>query len=109
MSTEETTEEKTEAIYLPVVDTHTNSRREPADAPPPLNYPPYKSTSLRHPKQPLIYLPQTITEITGPALGEARSIAPQDADLTTQHEGETIGERITVSGRGFDNDGKTLS
>ena len=63
------TEEKTEAIYAPVVDTPGNYVREPADAHPPLDYPPYKSTALRHPKQPLIYLPQTITEITGPALG----------------------------------------
>src|ERR1700759_2366312 len=102
------TQETTEPIYAPVVDTPTNSLREPAGAHPPLNYPPYKSTSLRHPKQPLIYLPQNITEITGPALGEARGIAPQDADLTTQHGGEPIGERITVSGRVFDTEGKPL-
>ena len=38
------------------------------EAHPPLDYPPYKSTQLRHPKQPLIYLPHTVTEITGPQL-----------------------------------------
>ena len=65
------TEETTEPIYAPVVDTPTNYLREPADAHPPLDYPPYKSTALRHPKQPLVYLPHTITEITGPALGDA--------------------------------------
>src|SRR6201994_3663658 len=114
MSTEETTrttDEGTETIYAPVVDTPGNYEREPAGeegSHPPLDYPPYKSTSLRHPKQPLVYLPQTITEITGPALGEARGIAPQDADLTRQHQGEPIGERITVSGRVFDTEGKPL-
>ena len=88
------TEEKAPTIYAPLVDTPGNYLREPADAHPPLDYPPYKSTSLRHPKQPLIYLPHTITEITGPALGDARLITAADADLTTQHDGEPIGERI---------------
>jgi protocatechuate 3,4-dioxygenase beta subunit len=102
------TEEKTQTIYAPLVDTPGNYVREPAGAQPPLDYPPYKSTSLRHPKQPLIYLPHTITEITGPALGDARVITPADADLTTQHDGEPIGERIIVSGRVFDTEGKPL-
>jgi len=102
------TEEKTQTIYAPLVDTPGNYVREPAGAHPPLDYPPYKSTQLRHPKQPLIYLPHTITEITGPALGDARVITPADADLTTQHDGEPIGERIIVSGRVFDTEGKPL-
>ena len=38
---------------------------------PPLDFPGYKSTALRHPKQPLVYMPQTVTEITGPQLGPA--------------------------------------
>jgi protocatechuate 3,4-dioxygenase, beta subunit len=102
------TEEQTQTIYAPLVDTPGNYVREPAGAHPPLDYPPYKSTQLRHPKQPLIYLPHTITEITGPALGDARVITPADADLTTQHDGEPIGERIIVSGRVFDTEGKPL-
>ena len=89
-------------------DTPTSYGREPAGTHPPLDYPPYKSTALRHPKQPLVYLPHTITEITGPALGDARVITPADADLTTQHDGEPIGERIIVSGRVFDTEGKPL-
>ena len=101
-------EEKTEAIYAPVVDTPTNYLREPDGAQPPLDYPPYKSTAMRHPTQPLVYLPQTITEVTGPALGDARATTPGDADLTRQHEGEPIGERIVVSGRVFDTEGKPL-
>jgi protocatechuate 3,4-dioxygenase, beta subunit len=108
MSTEETTEETetTESIYAPVVDTPGNYLRDESD--PPLDYPPYKSTTLRHPTQPLIYLPQTITEVTGPALGDARVTTAADADLTRQHEGEPIGERITVSGHVFDTEGKPL-
>jgi protocatechuate 3,4-dioxygenase, beta subunit len=94
-------------IYDPVVDTPVNYRREDAEAHPPMDYEPYKSSALRHPKQPLIYLPQTITEITGPQLG-ADLVAPGDDDLTRQHDGDPIGERITVSGRVFDSEGKPL-
>ncbi|MGI8714564.1 MAG: protocatechuate 3,4-dioxygenase subunit beta [Solirubrobacteraceae bacterium] len=73
-----------------------------------LDHPPYKSTALRHPRQPLVYLPHTITEITGPALGDVRVMSPDDANLLTAHAGEPIGERITVSGRVFDTEGKPL-
>jgi protocatechuate 3,4-dioxygenase beta subunit len=88
-------------------DTPTSYLRESPHAQPPLDYPPYKSTQLRHPKHPLIYLPQTITEITGPQLGSER-VGELDHDLTRQHPGDPIGERITVSGRAFDTEGKPL-
>jgi protocatechuate 3,4-dioxygenase beta subunit len=95
------------AIYDPIADTPTSYAREAEGAHPPLDYPSYKSTALRHPKQPLVYLPQMITEITGPQLGPER-VGERDHDLTAQHEGEPIGERITVSGRVFDTEGKPL-
>jgi protocatechuate 3,4-dioxygenase beta subunit len=96
----------TTRVYDPVTDTPTSYLREPSGAHPPLDYPPYKSTQLRHPTQPLVYLPQTITEVTGPQL--AGLVSDGDDDLTTQHSGEPIGERITVSGRVFDTEGKPL-
>jgi protocatechuate 3,4-dioxygenase, beta subunit len=80
---------------------------EPDGTHPPLDSPQYKSTRLRHPRQPLVYLPQTITEITGPQLGPER-VRPGDEDLTRQHEGAPIGERITVSGRVLDTAGRPL-
>src|SRR5437763_15596524 len=95
------------AIYDAVSDTPTSYLREDDDAHPPLDYPPYKSTQLRHPKQPLIHLPQTVTEITGPQLGAER-VGALDDDLTRQHDGEPIGERIVVSGRVLDTEGKPL-
>ena len=52
-------------------------------------------------------LPQTLTELTGPALRRT-AIGPVDADLTRQHEGEPLGERIIVSGRVLGADGKPL-
>jgi protocatechuate 3,4-dioxygenase beta subunit len=93
--------------WAPIDDTPTSYVREGADAHPPADYPPYKSTQLRHPKQPLLYLPQSLTEITGPALGSER-VREGDNDLTRQHAGEPIGERIIVSGRVLDTEGKPL-
>jgi protocatechuate 3,4-dioxygenase beta subunit len=81
----------------------------PEAADPPLDSPGYKSTQLRHPKQPLIYLPQSLTELTGPALGrDGERVGALDDDLTRQHEGAPIGERLIVSGRVFDTEGKPL-
>ena len=91
-----------------VLDTPANYLRETPGEQPPLDYPPYKSTALRHPRQPLVYLPHTITEITGPALGDPRKITEADADLTVHPDGAPIGERITVSGRVLDTEGKPL-
>ena len=70
---------------------------------PPLLYPEYRSTVLRAPKQPLTYLPHTLTELTGPLLGEGR-VGELDHDLTRQHEGE----RIIVHGRILDGDGRAI-
>jgi protocatechuate 3,4-dioxygenase beta subunit len=100
--------EEPRRIYDQVSDTPTSYVREPPDAHPPLDYPGYKSTALRHPKQPLVYLPQTITEVTGPRLHE-RIARPLDSDLTRQHAGAPIGERITVSGHVYDTEGKPLA
>jgi protocatechuate 3,4-dioxygenase beta subunit len=95
-------------IYVPVGDTPTSYDRDGADVHPPLDYPAYKSTQLRHPKQPLIYLPQGLTEVTGPALGSTEVFGKLDNDLTRQHDGEPIGERIIVTGRVLDTEGKPL-
>lgn len=65
------------------------SYERPVGVNPPLNYPAYRSTALRAPRQPLQVMPQGLTEVTGPLLGRERVIAA-DADLTTQHEGEPI-------------------
>ena len=53
---------------------------------------------MRHPKEPLVVVPQTLTELTGPVYPYGR-IDTRDSDLTRQHEGEPLGERIIVQGR----------
>jgi hypothetical protein len=56
-------------IYRAVTDTPDCYDHDPEGTHPPLDYEPYRSTRLRHPKEPLVYMPHTITEITGPRLG----------------------------------------
>ena len=70
----------------------------------PYYFPDYGSTRTRAPSQPLIPIRQTPSEITGPIFG-ASDIGPDDNDLTKQHDGEPLGERITVSGRVLDDAG----
>lgn len=59
----------------------------------------YKSTRLRGPTKPLIPLPESMSELTGPVYGH-ESVGELDADLTRNgiKDGEPIGERIAVEG-----------
>src|SRR5579872_2282457 len=70
-------------------------------------YPPYRATVLRTPRQPLIFLPHTLSEVTGPVFGH-NSVVPADSDLTRQHAGEPLGERIIVSGHVLDDGGRPV-
>ena len=74
---------------------------------PALDTPAYRSTGLRHPSHPLVMMPHRLTEVTGPLLGDSL-ISPSDADLTTQHAGEPQGQRIIVTGRVLDSDGRPV-
>jgi protocatechuate 3,4-dioxygenase beta subunit len=67
----------------------------------------YKSTVLRAPRKPLIQLPHTLSEVTGPLYGH-NPIGETDNDLTRQHVGEPLGERIIVTGRVLDEDGRPV-
>ena len=74
---------------------------------PPLATPEYRSTLLRAPRRAPITLPHGLTEITGPLLGAER-VTAADADLTTRHAGEPLGERIIVTGRVLDSGGRPV-
>ena len=74
---------------------------------PPYLYPDYVSTRLRAPERPPIIVPETLTETTGPAFGHG-SVGPLDHDLTHGHAGEPLGERIIVTGRVTDGDGRPV-
>ncbi len=81
-------------------------RLDPRTQPPSL-YPPYRSTILRAPSRPLIVFPQTLSEVTGPLFGHDE-IAENDNDLTRHHVGEPLGQRISVSGRVIDDNGRPI-
>lgn len=76
---------------------------------PPYLYEPYKSTVLRSPRKPLISLAQTLSEVTGPIYGHD-AVQPGDCDLTTNADtgGVAIGERIIVTGRVLEEDGRPV-
>jgi protocatechuate 3,4-dioxygenase, beta subunit len=68
----------------------------------------YKSSLRRAPSQPLVVIPPSMTEMTGPVFGH-NAIRPDEADLTKQHKGEPLGERIIVAGRVLDEDGRPVA
>jgi protocatechuate 3,4-dioxygenase beta subunit len=75
---------------------------------PPYLHPDYRATVLRAPSQRLVRLPEEwFHHAAGPAFGRI-PVTPSDADLTLQHQGEPLGERIIVSGRVLDSDGRPV-
>ncbi|MEO8422836.1 MAG: protocatechuate 3,4-dioxygenase subunit beta [Actinomycetota bacterium] len=74
---------------------------------PPYLHPKYRSTVLRAPARPLTVLPRSLTETTGPLLGEGR-VGELDHDLTRQHPDEPQGQRIIVHGRVLGGDGRPV-
>ena len=81
--------------------------RPAAGTHPPNDSPGYRSTTLRHPKEPLVIIPHTLSELTGPVYPYGR-MEPSDNDLTRQHASEPLGERIIVQGRVLDEDGRPI-
>lgn len=70
-------------------------------------HPPYRSSLRRAPSKPLVLLPHTLSEVTGPMFGQD-AISSNDDDLTAQHSGEPLGERIIVTGCVMDEDGRPV-
>jgi protocatechuate 3,4-dioxygenase beta subunit len=82
-------------------------RRPYAGTQPEYLFPAYASTVKRAPREPLVVLPHTLSEVTAPVFGHGE-IKPSDNDLTRQHAGEPLGERIVVSGRVLDENGSPI-
>jgi protocatechuate 3,4-dioxygenase beta subunit len=88
------------------VRVRTYPRPEAGDQPT-LLHPAYVSSIKRAPAQPLILIPHTLSELTGPLYGH-NPIGATDNDLTAQHAGDPLGERIIVAGRVLDEDGRPI-
>jgi len=78
---------------------------ESISAHPPYLYSPYRSTEKRSPTKPLVMIPPTLSELTGPLYGN-EVVSPHDANLTRQSK--PLGERIIVTGRVMDEDGRPV-
>lgn len=72
-----------------------------------LDYPPYRSSLLRHPTKDPVQADPEGAELWAPAFG-VRDVDPLEADLTIQRGGEPIGERMVVTGRVLDGDGRPV-
>ena len=84
-----------------------NYRRHAPNDQPPYLHPSYRSTVRRAPSRPLIFLPHTLSETSGPIF-RPDTIAETDNDLTRQHPNEPQGERIIVTGRVMDDNGHAV-
>src|SRR6476659_8746693 len=71
------------------------------------DYPPYRSSMLRHPTKALQQVDPEGVELWSPCFGE-RDVDPLEADLTIQRGGEPIGERTVVTGRVLDGAGRPV-
>jgi protocatechuate 3,4-dioxygenase beta subunit len=89
-----------------VSDPRAYAREHPGGQPPYL-HPPYASTVQRAPKRPPVRVEHTLTEVTGPGFATAWA-GPDNVDLTKQHKGEPIGERIIVAGHVLDEDARPV-
>ncbi len=74
---------------------------------PRLNFPPYRSSLLRHPTKNFHHSDPEGIELWSPAFGH-RDVDPLEADLTIQHNGDPVGERLIVTGRVLDGDGRPV-
>jgi protocatechuate 3,4-dioxygenase beta subunit len=84
-------------------------RRETVGVHPPYDHPAYVSTHKRAPHHAPVRLEHTLSEITGPRVArEIPAPAENENDLTHFNGGEALGERIIVTGRVLDEDGRAI-
>ncbi len=76
-------------------------------ADPPYRHEEYVATRLRAPGRPLLLLPHTLSEMSGPVYGDD-DLEAFDNDLTCRHDGPPQGQRIVVSGRVVEEDGRPV-
>lgn len=94
-------------ITREIDDITSNQTPNGVTAKPRLDYPPYRSTMLRHPTKDLHRADPEEIELWAPCFGHS-DVDGHEADLTIQHRGEPLGERISVSGRVMDGDGRPV-
>jgi protocatechuate 3,4-dioxygenase, beta subunit len=79
----------------------------PGETQPRLDFPPYRSSLLRHPTKAILRVDPEEVELLAPVFGHS-DVGPLEADLTIQGRGEPIGERTVVTGRVLDGEGRPV-
>lgn len=107
------TADSQETINAEIKDIHESYRQQvlagkQEETQPRIDFAPYRSSLLRHPTKSLHHADPETIELYSPAFGE-RDVHALESDLTIQHNGEPIGERIVVSGRVLDGDGRPVA
>jgi|SRR5579875_157091 len=75
---------------------------------PPYDVPAYRSTTRRAPSHAPLVLPPSEADELGPVFGD-RAVGPTDHDLTAQHPGEPLGQRISIEGQLLDTRGHPIA
>jgi protocatechuate 3,4-dioxygenase beta subunit len=78
-----------------------------AELDPPYLYPGYGSTRLRAPSQPLLEVPAEVLDRPGPAV-PAGFVRRGDNDLTIHGQSAPLGEKMILTGRLLDEDGRPI-
>lgn len=75
---------------------------------PRLDFPPYRSSLLRYPTKDLHHADPETIELYAPVFGP-QDVDQFESDLTIQRNGDPVGERIIVTGRLLDGDGRPVA
>ena len=93
-----------ESVSKEIADIHAGASGETQ---PRVDFPPYRSSILRHPTKDLRHTDPEGAELVAPVFGHS-DVDPLEADLTIQAGGEPIGERMRLRGRLLDGDGRPV-
>jgi protocatechuate 3,4-dioxygenase beta subunit len=95
-------------ISAEIAAAHRTRAAGPPETQPRLDFPPYRSTLLRHPTRNPQPADPEAAELFAPVFGR-QDVDPLEADLTIQRNGEPIGQRIVLTGRIVDGDGRPVT
>ncbi|GAB3618643.1 protocatechuate 3,4-dioxygenase subunit beta [Okibacterium endophyticum] len=112
VNVEQTVNAEQHAVSAEIARLHKQAEHEAASsgtrpAHPDRGFSAYKSTVLRHPTHELVRADPEEIELVSPAFGHS-DVDPFESDLTIQHSGEPLGERIVVTGRVLDGEGRPV-
>jgi protocatechuate 3,4-dioxygenase beta subunit len=97
-----------EQINQEIAEAHEATRAAgPLPMHPDRGFAPYRSSVLRHPTHELVRADPEEIELVSPAFGHS-DVGVEESDLTIQHSGEPLGERIIVTGRVLDGEGRPV-